>query len=246
VKAMCPGEITSIRGSSEVLLETVGALIQCAWGNGKREYVSYRMEPSGGIEAISHGQIDSAEYRNVALVVNRPILDTSVFRVAFDLELAALVAPSMPSNLRELALRQTIPVILTDGFGKQPMSEVIFKLLSDNVGRPALFDATEPERWSTSRPEIIIPLPAGTAGNPPTPEVDQPVIEGATVRATRAPFAGMTGRVRRLVETPRSVENGLRLAGAEVQLTSGQTVFVPLANLELLGRAADAPGTGGS
>jgi hypothetical protein len=51
VQAMCPGEITSVRGTSEVLLETVGALIQCAWGNGKQVYSVYKAEAPEGIEA---------------------------------------------------------------------------------------------------------------------------------------------------------------------------------------------------
>jgi hypothetical protein len=52
----------------------------------------------------------------------------------------------------------------------------------------------------------------------------------------------MTGKIRRVPEAPRAVENGLRLAVAEVQLTTGKLVSVPLANLELLGRPLDAPG----
>src|SRR5437867_802263 len=42
IEAMCPGEITSVRGNTEILLETIGALIQCAWGNGKRAYGPYK------------------------------------------------------------------------------------------------------------------------------------------------------------------------------------------------------------
>jgi hypothetical protein len=147
--------------------------------------------------------------------------------------------------LREVALRQKIPVILTEGFGDHRMSDLVYNLLRDNLGRPALIDATEPKRWSSSRPELIIPLSSGSS-LPPPPETDQPIVEGALVRLIRAPYNGMAGRVRRVVDTPRTVENGLRLPGAEVQLGNGRLVFVPLANLEMLGRSADAPGTGGA
>jgi len=202
------------------------------------------VEPGEGIESLGESAIMS-EFRTVALVSPRSIQSHTLFKIAADLELSALIAPSMHVDLRETALRQTIPVILTEGFGNQPMSEVVYNLLTHNSGRPALIDATEPKRWSSDRPEIVIPLPSGGIA-PPTPEADQALVEGAFVRITRAPLAGMAGRVRRLVETPRPVENGLRLSGAEVQLTSGQTVFVPLANLEMLGRSVDAPGTGGA
>jgi hypothetical protein len=243
IRAMVPGDITSVRGNAEVLLETVGALIQCAWGNGKRAYSTYKPEPSEGIESLK-GEALLQQYRSTAIIMTRPILSTAVFTAAIEQEVVAIIAPSMHADLREGALRQSIPVILTEGFGERQMSEIVYNLLRDNIGRPAMIDATEPARWSPGRPEIIIPLPSGGT-MPSTPEADQPLVEGAMVRVTRAPYAGMAGRVRRVFDTPRAVENGLRLAGAEVQLSSGRTVVVPLANLEMLGRAADAPGMGG-
>jgi len=244
VEAMCPGEITSVRGNTEVLLETVGALIQCAWGNGKKAFGPYKLEPDGGIEAMSDDSL-LTQFRNNAIILNHPIQSFKTFSVAVLQEMTAIVAPSMRADLREIALRQTIPIILTEGFGDLQMADLVYNLLRDNLGRPAMFDASEPERWSPNRPEIVIPLPFG-GSLPPPPETDQPLAEGAQVRMMRAPYAGMSGRVRRLVDNPRAVENGLRLPGAEVQLSDGRTVFVPLANLELLGRVADAPGTGGA
>ncbi len=243
VQAMCPGEITSVRGTSEVLLETVGALIQCAWGNGKQVYSVYKAEAPEGIEALQ-GDSLLQQYRATALVMTHPIQSSLVFNVALEQEITGIIAPSMHADLREAALRQTIPLILTEGFGEQKMSEIVYNLLRDNLGRPAMINAVEPERWSSSRPEIIIPLPSG-GSLPPAPEMDRPLAEGALVRMTRAPLAGVAGRVLQVADMPRTVENGLRLPGAEVQLSSGRTVFVPLANLELVGRSVDAPGTGG-
>jgi hypothetical protein len=243
VYAMCPGEITSVRDNGEILLETVGALIQCAWGNGKNAYCAYKLEPEGGLDSLNADSLTS-NYRNSGIILTHSIQSKSVFAAAQKNEITAIVAPGMHSDLREAALRQTIPVILTAGFGEQQLSDLVYNLLRDNLGRPAMFDATEPARWSPSRPEIVIPLPAG-AQQPSAPETDQALVEGVLVRLVRAPFAGMSGRVRRVVDTPRSVENGLRLPGAEVLLSNGRTVFVPLANIEMLGRAADAAGTGG-
>ena len=240
VRAMCPGEVTSVRSTGEVLIETVGALIQCAWGNGQQAFATYKLAPPEGIESLRGSSIMN-DYRSSGIILSTPITSPDIFQVAAEQELVAIIAPSMHADLRETALQQTIPVILTEGFGTQQMSEIVYNLLRDNVGRPAMIDAAEPLRWSANRPEIIIPLPS--AGNlPPAPEIDLPLVEGAYVRMTRAPLAGLAGRVRHIVETPRAVENGLRLAGAEVYLASGNTEFVPLANLELMGRAVDTPG----
>ncbi len=242
IRAMCPGEITSIRGTNEVLIETIGALIQCAWGNDKWTFSAYKMEPSGGLESLEGDNL-LPEYRSQGIVMTHPIQSSALFTAAVQQGVTAIIAPSMHADLREAALRQTIPVILTEGFGEQQMSELVYNLLRDNLGRQALIDATEPARWTSTRPEILIPLPSGGSA-PATPEADQYLVEGAIVRLARAPYTGMAGRVRRIIELPRPVENGLRLAGAEVQLAGGRTVFVPLANIEMLGRAVDAPGTG--
>ncbi|MFN8420649.1 MAG: hypothetical protein U0528_15615 [Anaerolineae bacterium] len=238
VKAMYPGRITSVRGGgTSVLIETSGALIQGAWGNGKSAYSQLRLEPrEGGIESLL-GDTLVAEYRNAAVVMTRPILSETVFTVAAQHSLNALIAPSMHSNMRELALSQPYPVLLMEGFGELEMSEIVYNLLRDNEGRPATINAVEPARWSPDRPELLITL--GTTVAAPVPVMDQPMTEGAFVRIARAPLRGRSGRVKRIVETPRLVENGLRFPGAEIELLNGQTVFVPLANLEMLGRPVE-------
>ncbi|MCC7452009.1 MAG: hypothetical protein IT324_31680 [Anaerolineae bacterium] len=242
VTAMCPGEVTSVRPPNEVLLETTGALLQCAWGNGKRAYTTFRLEPDEGIESMKGNPL-MAQFRSTGILMPRQIQSTAVFSAALDQEITAIIAPSLRSSLREAALRQTIPIILTEGFGDQRMSEAVYNLLAANQGRPALIDATEPERWSSHRPEIIIPLPTGGT-RPKAPDAEQALAEGTPVRITRAPYAGLSGVVQRISPSPRTIENGLRVPGADVQLSSGKIVFIPLANLEMLGRAGDAPGAG--
>jgi hypothetical protein len=236
VQAVYPGEIVSVRSSVGVLIESTGALIQCAWGNGKSHFGTFKLEPPGGIESLQ-GEVLS-EYRGNAILMRGPIKSPLAFAVAAAQEIPAIIAGSMHANLRDFALRQTIPVMITDGFGELQMSEIVYNLLRDNMGRQAAFHALQPTRWSTERPEILIPLPSG-GQTPPQPETDQPLREGAYVRVTRSPHMGASGRIRRLVEDPRPVENGLRFAGADVQLFSGQIIFVPLANLESLGRPTE-------
>jgi hypothetical protein len=238
VRALCPGEVQSVRGTTSVLIVSTGALLQCGWGNGKQAFTSYQAEPSDGIESLPADGI-FPQYTAVGMLLTKPILTPRVFDIAAGQGMSAIIAPSMHSNLRELAIQQKIPVILTEGFGEQKMSEMVYNLLSGSMGRQVTIDATEPGRWTAVRPEIIVPLPMG-AIKPPSPEIDQPLGEGMLVRVTRAPAAGASGRIKRIVETPRTVDSGLRLPGAEVQLSNGRVIFVPLANLELTGQSADA------
>lgn len=239
VLALTPGRVTTVKGDSAVVIETTGALIQCAWGNGRSAFATLTVEPEGGIESME-GDSLLQEQARTAVVMRHPIQAPNVFAIAAAQAIQALIAPSMSSGLREIALRQTIPVILTEGFGDLQMSEIVYNLLRGNMGRTVAVDAIEPSRWSGERPEIVIPIGSG-GGRPPAPIKDQPLAKGALVRITRAPRAGVSGRVARLVDAPRAVENGLRLAGAEVQISPEQVVFVPLANLESLGRPVDAP-----
>jgi hypothetical protein len=56
------------------------------------------------------------------------------------------------------------------------------------------------------------------------------------IRLKRDPNMGTTGKIVDLPESPILLDNGLRVMAAQVQLVTGETMFVPLANLEVLGR----------
>lgn len=236
VQAIYPGRVTSVRNEgSVVLIEATGTLVQAMWGNGQAVASQLRLLPREGIESLRNDSLK--EYRQSALVMMNPITSSDSFEIILEQEIQAIIAPSMPSSLRAAALTQPFPILLTEGFGAVQMSQVVYNLLRDNNNRLVSINAVEPMRWSGDRPELLIQLPTNISA--PLPIMDQPLAEGSVVRITRMPLQGKVGRVRKLVESPRIVDNGLRLAGAEVQLQNGEIVFVPLANLETLGRALD-------
>jgi hypothetical protein len=114
-----------------------------------------------------------------------------------------------------------------------PMSSVIFELLRSNAGREASISGVTRLRWGTVRPEIIIPLQR--RGATPPPQVRGALKIGAQVRVIRQPYLGSVGQVVSLPFQPRAVDSGARLRGAEVELEGKGRVFVPYANLELIG-----------
>ncbi len=215
------------------MIESSGVLIQGAWGNGRSAYGLYTEEPEGGLQTLADEQLLTT-LRGQLLLLTRP-LTRDVLTIARQQDVIGIIAPSMSSALRTVALDSPIAVILTEGFGEQQMSQIVYNLLLDNRGRQTALDAVEPSHWTSDRPEIFIQLPS--SGSQP-PEHDQPLAAGTMVRLARAPYAGLTGTVRRVIDTPRALENGLRLAGAEIQLTGGKVVFAPIANIELLGRSS--------
>ena len=221
-----------------VKLSGNGAVLQCAWGNGAFRYEVYKFLPEDGFVGLSRLEVSISEYRNVVIISPLPLTKGDLL-VAQQQEVAGVVAPSMPANLREFAMGLKFPVLLTEGFGQRRPTTLIYSLLQDNIGRQAAFDASTPDRWTGERPEILIPLPAG--GLPPTPALDQALWVSARVRILRAPWDGLIGEVVELPATPQRMDNGLRLLCARVRLSSEQVVLVPLANLELLGPPADMP-----
>lgn len=236
VRALLPGTITGTKGRTSVVVESAGALIQGAWGNGRDAYGFYIEEPDGGLASARTASFLS-NLRGQMIWLNRSITAADL-DMARKQEVKALIAPGMPSNLRSAALAAPLAILLTEGFGAQRMAEIVYNLLRDNLKRQAAIDAALPTRESAARPEILIPL-SNAGGSPPVPLLEQALIVGLTVRVARAPYTGAIGRVTRVIETPRTLENDLRLVGADVTLPSGQTVFVPAENLETLGRALD-------
>jgi hypothetical protein len=83
---------------------------------------------------------------------------------------------------------------------------------------------------------VIINLAPKEDEIPARPNIMLTLREGMNVRVTRAPYAGLTGLVVDLPESPVLLDNGLRIRCAQVELVIGETVFVPLTNIEVLGR----------
>ncbi|HML22037.1 MAG TPA: hypothetical protein PKD09_10325 [Aggregatilinea sp.] len=232
VFAGIPGQVEHAENNT-VLISATGALIQCVWGNGPLCFETFRFLPEGGFTGLSQIDVRISEYRRVVVISPDPITKRDL-AIAEQQEVAGVVAPSMPSNLRELALRLTFPVILTEGFGQRRPTEAIYQLLGSSVGRQAAFNAAVPDRWTGARPEIFIPLPSGNA-MPPTPSVDRALAVGDRVRIVRAPWDGLVVDVVELPSMPQVTESGLRLPSARVKLPSGRIIAVALVNLELLG-----------
>jgi hypothetical protein len=232
VKAKIPGNIEQA-DSHEVRITGNGALLQCAWGNGQFTYDSYKFLPEGGFVELAKMDVQISEYRGAVLISPFPVNKGDLL-VAQQQEARGLVAPSMPSNLREFALTLPFPVLLTEGFGQRRPTPLLYRLLRDNMGRQAAFNAAIRDHWSADRPEIMIPLPAG-GSLPATPALDKALTTGAQVRIIGAPWDGIIGEVVELPDTPQVIGNGLRVPSAKVRLPNERIGIVPLANLELLG-----------
>ena len=84
-----------------------------------------------------------------------------------------------------------------------------------------------------NRPEVIIPLPIST--EPPEPNNYTEFAVGKLVRMRRPPHVGMIGAISSLPPGLSTLPSGLRAVAADVKLENGESMLVPLVNLEVVG-----------
>lgn len=244
VHATFRGMVTAVEPRRGVTLEAQGTQLQCAWGNGRLATSSFEFEPGvdfGGGKSTKQGLSDLlgddmtlSPYRGKVVILLRSLNEIDLV-VVEQQELAGIVAPSAPVNLREKAMQLKVPVILTEGFGKVNPTMRLYELLLAKRGNQAVFDAIIPDLRHNTRPEIIIPVGLARPEKQ-RPQVTKPLEVGMLVHVRRAPYAGRLGEITQLPELPIKIENGLRTACAHLRLQSGERVIVPLANLDSVGQ----------
>lgn len=226
------GTVVSVMPSLGVVIETVGALVQGVWGAGGEAQGVLKMLAEDPKEKLVADAMDVGCHG--AIIVGGSSVDEEALERAEQMQVRGIVVGSIGADLGERVSDLPFPIIATEGMGQVPMASVIFELLRSNAGREASISGVTRLRWGTARPEIIIPLLGGETAS--TPQQLGGVLEvGTQVRVIRQPYLGSVGQVVSLPSQPRTVDSGARLRGAEVELEEKGRVFVPYANLELIG-----------
>ena len=130
-------------------------------------------------------------------------------------------------------LAAPLTLVVTGGFGRVPVEDAAFRLLRSLAGRQACLSGQTRVRAGARRPEVIVPLVTDSArdavaDSPPSLAV------GSRVMVVREPWFGCCGRIGELSRDAVRLPNEVRVAAAHVDLDSGRSVVVPLANLEVL------------
>ena len=231
LRAGIPGTIIEIIPNRGAVIQTSGALVQGVWGNGRIDsgmLVNIAEKPDGVLTA---GRLDVSLRGSILLagMVN----DAETLKTAADLPVRGLILSSLPISLIQTAREMRFPIMVTDGFGVLPMNSTAFKLLSTNAKRDVTVNAEVYDRYSGARPEVIISLPIST--DPPAPREVETFASGLQVRMRRPPALGMIGSIVAVKPGLTMLASGLRASAAEVKLENGETVVVPLVNLEVVG-----------
>jgi hypothetical protein len=230
LRAGLPGTVIGMDPDLGVTIETVGALVEGVWGNGRQEFGVIRMASSGNAGLLASGDLN-IDMRGAIAVAGR-LEDPNIFRTLTAVPVRGVICGSMPASLIPAAKACEIPVIVTEGFGRTPMNNSIFELFFSNVGREASLNAQPMDSWKGQRPEVIIPLPAVGSANVPAEALQ--LVVGRRVRILRAPYAGREGSVVSIPEGLQPLPNGIRVLCADVELGEAGLVRVPVANLDIL------------
>jgi hypothetical protein len=209
----------------------MGALIQGVWGNGRIDNGLMRVMIEKPDDVLTADRLDVSMRGSV--ILGGHVRDLDTLRVAAELPVRGLIIPSMLSSLITEAYKVRYPILVLDGFGAMPMNSAAFKLLTTNKDREVTVNAEHFDRYSGNRPEAIIPLTF--TNEPDEPNQYETFAVGLTVRMRRPPHAGMIGTISNLPAGLSLLQSGLRASAAEVKLENGETVTVPLVNLEVVG-----------
>lgn len=231
LRAGLPGVVTQVIPDRGVVIKTAGALIQGVWGNGRIEtglMLNMMDKPESILEA---GRLDVSLRGHVLLA--GMIRDADTLRAAGELPVRGLIISSLNAALLPLALQMRFPILVTEGFSRQPMNSAAYRLLTTNAKRETTVNAETFDRYSGARPEAIIPLPVSV--EPAPPNETETFAPNQTVRLRAAPYFGTVATLVRIRPGLTTLPSGLRAPAGDVRLEAGEEILVPLANLEVVG-----------
>ena len=131
--------------------------------------------------------------------------------------------------------KKGITLITTEGFGDIAMAQRTFNLLKSREGANASINGATQIRAGVIRPIIAIPVDDTVPEAHQTESHVEGVLEiGCSLRIIRDPYFGMIGTVKDLPSEPQALESGSKARVLDVELTSGEVVTVPRANVELI------------
>jgi hypothetical protein len=231
LRAGIPGTVIQVIPERGAIIQTAGALIQGVWGNGRIDsglLINLAEKPD---TVMSAARLDVSLRGSV--ILGGMCRDAETLKAAAELPVRGLVLSSIFPSLLSVAREMRYPIVVTDGFGAMPMNAMAYRLLTTNAKREVTLNAEIYDRYSGGRPEVIIPLPVSQ--NPEPPADIQEFAPGRPVRMRRPPAAGSIGMLASLRPGLTILPSGLRAPAADVKLENGETIVVPLVNLEVVG-----------
>jgi len=248
--AYVSGEVEEIIGEEGVVIRGTGIIINGVFGIGGETHGELRIVDTGD-RAVAAEDIE-ASFGDKVLVIPG-IVDDKVLIRADELGVRGLVVGGVDEmDLVQLLNAELgagitgeedigLTVILTEGFGRLPLSDDIFSAIEPYDGRMVSMNGRTQVRAGAQRPEILIPADEAPAdiGRSAFSIADGEPRPGQLVRIISKPYLGAYGDVEEVIPISVRYETETELASVRVRLRDGERVVVPVANVEVLAGESD-------
>jgi len=168
VKAHMPGEVVDVIDGEGAVVETRATVLQGAYGLGGEAVGELVLAVDSADVPLTSEEI-KAEHRG-KVVVGGSVVTVEALRAAVKNGVNAVIVGGVDQKDLTEFLGYEIGVgvtggedfgftlIITEGFGVEPMDEARFSLLERHEGRLACVDGTTQIRSRIQRPEVVVPL----------------------------------------------------------------------------------------
>jgi len=229
LNALYSGMVVDIVPDHGVVIETSGAILQAAWGNG--------LTGTGPIICKTEARTEELVFSRLEVTARGAVLvagtcsHPDILEQAGTLPIAGLVLGTMPAFMRDLALKQPYPVLLLDGFGVAGMNSASWKLLFSLANKDCIVNAETISGLTPQKPEIVICDPVEDQNSASS----KMFTSGQLVRIHADPYIGQTGKIERMLPGTVTLPNGLKVAAASIILDNNERKTIPVANLDVIG-----------
>ncbi|MHC5024027.1 MAG: hypothetical protein ACYTGG_08955 [Planctomycetota bacterium] len=245
VRAYLSGRVIEVIPDSGVVIENDVTFVQGIFGIGSEAYGPIRMACASHEQELTEDLI-KPEMKG-CVVIGGARVTAPAIRRARDVGAAAVVTGGIDDqDLKDflgydlgVAITGTervgLTIVITEGFGDIAMAERTFNLLETRQGDEASVNGATQIRAGVMRPEIIVPLTAEEKAREAESAGSTGMLEmGRPVRIIRDPYFGLIGEVSGLPSEPQALGSGSKARVLEVKFSSGETVTIPRANVELI------------
>ncbi|MCG2767158.1 MAG: hypothetical protein ABIK79_17070 [Chloroflexota bacterium] len=212
--------------------EAASVVLRGVWGAGASARGPLHLLVSAPGERLSWKSIGLDCKGNVVVV--GAWLDRAILLRATRLRVCGIVAGGIDPQLVPEARHSSVPLLITEGAGVMPISEIIFELLAEHQGTEVLISGGQGSEWEKPGSELVLPLAAEEAQGITKIPGTRALQAGDPVRLTRPPYQGYSGTVIGAESRLTRYRSGVQCPAVWVQLSDGRRVYVPYTNLELM------------
>ncbi|MCL5264805.1 MAG: hypothetical protein M1343_06395 [Chloroflexi bacterium] len=231
LQAHLPGKIVNTMPNRGVIIEAVGACVQCVACFGGDTRGTLKTICGSPSESLEPHQLD--ESCDGAVLVGSSVGIESL-RAALLLGVRAIIVGSITAATYRWLLDNPQPVTLlvTEGFGSMPMARHTFDILAANEGREASVLAPVHTAWGASPAEVFVPADEDVEeGN----EDGVAFGKGATVRILRGELAGTWATIDEVLRASRKLGSGVQSPVVTVDAEDKKGIIIGRSNVELVG-----------